>query len=478
MADMPLTFRKEQIDRFVADLRDISSFEDATGNIVNDEFIAIVAEEVEAHEADMSNARVVILEYIAKGLAKDHLDHYFNTLSRKFAPIANEVVAIETKIFGAPKYVIEPINENQDASSTTPQQSFNVFLSPEVTKMMGDVTADQSPTNFVKEDPVAEFESLTYDEKAKEVNANRNSFGNCKDIKDVYFEEDGEENKLSIAEMEEAAELLWLEDFEAEGVYTFLEHLFDLLNKPRQISIYVIRDLINHLTSKNMLGERNLDILRFEEFAKVPDSRGMNGEVITARAASFVMLFTMLELTGGGVDAWDIYLDKALEEEKHLEWEIIFDNIENSDIVAQQVLIELIDNRVDHVIAYVAAKFIGRLPILKEDVVAFKLLLDYITHDRLGQLENAFIEMKHYYSYHRFVSSALVMDELIAYTLERVEATKPVVEEEAPENAYIVEDDANAITDVEAKVVASTSEADKPVVKFEEPDDSLDEFIR
>jgi len=187
MTDTPLIFREEQIKNFVLKLKEAATFTGPNNEPFIDEFIEAVLEEVQARESDLSTARVAIEKYVIGNLAKQPDDILMMRIHDNIQPIIDEVIQIEIRMYGHPKYVVSKANNNAEAWSL------------EALKQ-NPITNIQLPQDVVEE--VSKYNFTT----VKEIPTLPDSEPNINDYRSSFFEE------LADGETEES----WMEKFQEE----------------------------------------------------------------------------------------------------------------------------------------------------------------------------------------------------------------------------------------------------------------------
>ena len=89
--NFPLVFRPAQIQAFIDQSKEASCFTGPDNETYIDSHIELVLEEVQAHEADLSAARVSIETYLIESINKEPDNPNFLRMREAFRPIIEEV---------------------------------------------------------------------------------------------------------------------------------------------------------------------------------------------------------------------------------------------------------------------------------------------------------------------------------------------------------------------------------------------------
>lgn len=373
----PKIFRPDQIENFMFKLEEASIFR-KDDNIIHDEFIALVIDEVRTNEADLSQARVAVEKYIISELVKEPNSEYFMRLYDKVKPIIVEVIEIEIKMFGKPKYIISSSNNSADVwridgGAQTPIESISLPT---------DVADEVKKYSFVS---VKDNTNLVLPEETE------------KDVKDIrlsFFNElDSDDDKKS----QEEKEKTWLINFEQEAIFNLIDSVILAANFHEQVSLSLVTQLKDYCLYGIVHGvekERDELAVSYEDVCDVVEVDVAPGRFIfTARNSSLRALFTALMLSeDSNKDLLYVIVDKDLDINKEV-CEEFFENTEDIHKIKNSCIVSLI-------------KLYAKHPIFEEDVRSLKLVFNAITQELRQHFYVALNDFASYYSERNFHNSS------------------------------------------------------------------------
>lgn len=285
--NFPLVFRPTQIENFLIQAKEANRLPGPDGMEFSDSHIEMVLEEVEAKESDLSSARVSIAIYLESEINKDPDNPIFHRLRDLFRPIFNEVIQIEVKMFGAPKYQISFENNTASAWRMDAAAISDVTL-PQ------DVLTEAAKYNFTNVS-MADYE---LPEQPKTILDRRGEF---------YDPLPDEQPDGA------AAEQAWLKDFEKEAAFELVDRALFVCNFHEQVSTLVTKDLMRYLLTGREDGFRTAEAMEYEGACDVPEPETVPGQyIITAANASKRALFTAFYITGSEHENFIEYLKNEL----------------------------------------------------------------------------------------------------------------------------------------------------------------------
>jgi hypothetical protein len=306
--NQPMRFRKEQIEDFVNRMREASSFTMEDGTLHYEENIEMILEEVLAHEADLSQARVAIEQYVISSLYKSPDDALMMRISDAIRAPIDDVIAIEVKMYGHPKFIVSKNGDNGkayrlDTATETPIHSIKL------------------PTDVAEE--VAKYNFTTVQEVEAEVpEIELNNEEAIMEYRVSFFNPllTGVEDKEALTEDKEKMrdkESEWAENFKKEPAYELIDRTLYCLNYHDQLGHGHLADL--NILCKTYFYEEECsplfvfddDLDTYIDAVEVPEEEVPPGQYITtAREASLRCFFTAMELAYRKRDEFNNFLLK------------------------------------------------------------------------------------------------------------------------------------------------------------------------
>lgn len=414
--NFPKVFRPAQIEDFLICAKDASEFTGPGNEIFADAHIEAVLEEVKASEADLTAARVSIEQYLINELTKDPDNVIFMRMSDNFQPIFQKVIDVEIKMFGAPKFVVSKNHNNAtawrlDSASEVPIS--NVSL-PQ------DVLTEVSKYGFTS---VLAADYILPDQPKDPYEVRREFFD------ELPIEGDDTLQK----------ERDWLEKFESEALFEFIDRLVFICNFHDQVSTLITKQLFIYCTKNELHGaKRDEKVIEYEQSCPTPEPElAPEKFIVTAANASKRSLFTLLHISGEKrkdfVDSVKTKIDWLREE-----YECPANHF-NNDLDQSYPDDYIIERGVEEAFAGMV-KMYGKHPIFPEDMTGIKLVLEFIDEDQLRHFYLCYNDLISYYEERHFFESAStcnLLKEFIA-TIgamddEPTEAEIEVMNEEAME---------------------------------------------
>jgi hypothetical protein len=377
MTDTPLIFREEQIKNFVLKMKEAATFTGPNNEPFIDEFIEAVLEEVQARESDLSTARVAIEKYVIGNLAKQPDDILMMRIHDNIQPIINEVIQIEIRMYGHPKYVVSKANNNAEAWSL------------EALKQ-NPITNIQLPQDVVEE--VSKYNFTT----VKEIPTLPDSEPNINDYRSSFFEE------LADGETEES----WMEKFQEEKSFALIDICLYATNFYEQVSKAVTDQLREYVKQKRTEKE-----LEYEKECPVPESEIEPGRFITAaRNSSIRAFFTLLQITSDTKEDFIKHIEKNYDKLREL-----FD-LDEETFTNGCVEEAFIERTIDAFI-----NLYGKYPINTETLTTLKVVFDFFDQDQRNHFYKALNEQAMYYEERRFFESSKNCYLLVEYLADEYE---------------------------------------------------------
>jgi hypothetical protein len=375
--NLPLIFRAAQIDSFVSAAKDASCFTGPGGVTYNDSHIEMVLEEVEAHEADLSAARISIEQYLIDSLNKEPDNPIFLRMRDAFRPIFDEVIQIEIKMYGAPKYHISTANNTAEAWRMDAAAIAQVHL-PQ------DVLSEAAKYNFTTIKP-SEFKLPEQPETPGDV---RRKF-----FAALPADEDSSEDR----------ERAWLQQFKKEASYELIDRALFICNFHDQVSTFITEQLVDYVK-----GERSKELMDYEQGCDVPEVDLVPNEfIITAANSAKRAFFSALYLSGTKRDEFKKFISEQVDFIRE-EGKMPADDYEMDSDIEQTYPLDYVLERgfMDSMRALI--KMYGKHPLFESDLLGFKLVFKFIKDDAPGMLSHfyrCFNDMISYYEERHFFES-------------------------------------------------------------------------
>jgi hypothetical protein len=395
----PMIFRPEQIENFITSMTVAATFEGPDGTTYHDDYINLVLDEVTASEADLSDARVAIERYVVSNLAKEPDNVMFMRLHDSIQPIIKAVIDIEIKMHGKPKYIVSKANTNATAwrlDGVTDSPIHNINLPP-------DVAEEIKKYSFLTVTEEVAFPTLP--NKEQDINDYRRSFFSALEVGDQKSED---------------VEKKWLENFEKEAVFDFLDKVIYASNFHDQISLTFTNQVETYCLFGDFFGSangRDEKALAYEQECNIIEPELSPDEFITtARDASLRALFTVLLLTEPNNNSLvDVICDHHQSVDK--EW------------TRDHMDLDVTDERIKCVKSLI--KLYGKHPIFTEDFESLKFVFQACDQALRNHFYVAMNDFASYYGERNFHKSALncyLLKEYLA-NMEGVEVKSKVASE-------------------------------------------------
>lgn len=403
--NFPMVFRTEQIESFLTKGREINKILGPKNEEFADSHIEMVLEEVAAHESDLSAARVSIAVYLNDEIAKDPDNPIFHRLRDAFTPLFNEVIQIEVKMYGQPKYQISTENNTATAWRMDAAAIADVTL-PQ------DVLAESAKYGFTSVLP-ADF--MLPDQEPTIMDYRRSFF------EALPVDEDSTVDR----------ERDWLKNFKKEANFELLDRALFICNFHDQVSTMITDGILKYCLEE----ERTPELLEYENNCDVPEVDLVPSDfIVTASNPAKRALFSALYLTGGKQEDFKKFIEGDFIEFARKELEMPADSFvgtadakvqrwENGEVVAE---------------AYTKAikslvKMYGKHPLFEEDLFGFKAVFRFLKDDAPNMLSHfyrCFNDMHSYYEERQFLESATNCELLKDYITElQPQEAEPTQEE-------------------------------------------------
>ncbi len=397
--DFPKIFRAEQKENFITQMKQANTFKGKGDELFQDEHIELILEEVENGDCDLTDARVAIEKYVISELARNPDNRIFQRLSDAIRPIIDEVIQIEVKMYGAPKYIVSKENANAAVWRTDGHAPMGSVSIPQ------DIVSEVQSYGFTSVMP-GEIPSLP--DSPPDINEERNAF----------FDPLVTEEEVPVQEFEEQ----WLENFTAEAAYDLIDRALYLCGFHNQVSIATTDALLSYclygtVGDRDVRGEKALQYERecdITEPEVTPDQY-----IFTARNSSLRALFTMLMLTSSNAIDFKAYIAQQVETNTYN-----FDF--NEDLTDSEHRQWLHDE-----ILRILAKMYGKHPIFHSDLPFIKCMLCYLDEDIARHFYVALNDWASYYEERGFLQSMENCYALKQFLGEDRDFTEPEVPEES-----------------------------------------------
>ena len=409
--NFPLVFRPAQIQAFIEQSKEASCFTGPDNETYIDSHIELVLEEVQAHEADLSAARVSIETYLIESINKEPDNPIFLRMRDAFRPIIEEVKQIEIKMYGAPKYEVSTLHGNASAWRMDAAAIAEIHL-PQ------DVLSEAAKYNFTSVNP-AEFELPDQPETVD-------------DVRRKFFDElPGSEDSS------EARERDWLKDFKREANYELIDRALFICNFHDQVSLQITDQVLQYCLTGVKNGSRKEEHLKYEEGCEVPEVDLVpNQFIITASNASKRALFSALYLSGRKLEDFKLFIADQ-EEFIRAEGEYPADEFEMDSDIEMSFPQDFVLQRGFSRAVESLIKMYGKHPIFVDDLLGFKLVFMFLKDDApdmLSHFYRCFNDMISFYDERHFHESSTNCNLLKDFVADLV-PQEPEPTEEAVEQA-------------------------------------------
>lgn len=437
--DFPKVFRKEQIESFVQMMTEAITFQGPNREVFRDEHIEMILEEVSGHEADLSTARVAIEKYIISSLAKDPDNVILMRIHDNIGPIIQEVINIEIKMYGAPKYVVTKSATDANAWRVDGQTSSSTDL----------ITSVSLPQDVLSEIQRYAFVTVKPGEVPVLPDKDPNAEPDVSEIRRVYFEPLEPVAEVETEELEED----WYNKFSQEAAFEFIDMAIFVCGFHDQVSMLVTSTLKEYCLTGyiNGMHVRTEKALHYERECPVADSDATPGQyIITAYNSSLRAFFTALQITS---DQKKEFKDFIKENTSSIRKLCDYSEEKFTDgSVHEQTYERCISSLI---------KLYGKHPIFEKDLPFIKTVMNFIDENQRKHFYTALNDWASYYDEHKFYKSTencYLLKEWLASVHEiEKEPTKEEVE------TYIEHKQQELVIDQEAQEHNQTQKEDSNI---------------